>query len=107
MTVIERIKAVNAERIDLDGAVELLALGVTIVATYAANQLEVPSDLQEGVDGLKKLVATKRQEAIARKLREARARRSDLATAQEKREKLDEEIARLEALSAPQAAAQT
>lgn len=105
MSVIERIKAVNAERIDLDGAVELLALGALVSNTFKANHLETPMELQSGVAQLTTLVATKRKESIERQLREARSRRADLSTAEEKRRALDADIVRLEALAAGQASA--
>jgi len=98
MNVIERIKAVNAERIDLDDAVELFALGGIVKTTYDGNQLEAPEALRDGIEGLGKLIKTKRKENLERAYREAKARRASLSTAEEKRGREDSEIARLEKL---------
>lgn len=101
MNVIERIKTVNADRIDLDSAVELLALGERVIETYKANQLEAPAELRDGLESLKKLVATKRTENLQAALRAAKSRRASLATAEEKRKTEDAEIERLEKLLNP------
>ena len=98
MNIIERIKAVNTDRLDLDDAIELHALGSTIKVSYDSNQLEAPEALREGLDGLGKLIKTKRRENLERARKEAVARRSALSTAEEKRQREDAEIARLDKL---------
>ena len=98
MNVIERIKAVNTDRIDLDDAVELYALGGIVKTTYDGNQLEAPEALRDGLDGLGKLIKTKRRDNIERALKEATARRASLSTAEEKRGREDSEITRLKQL---------
>jgi len=98
VNVIERIKAVNNDRIDLDDAIELYALGGIVKTTYDGNQLEAPEALRDGLDGLGKLIKTKRRENLERALKETKARRAALSTAEEKRGREDAEVTRLEKL---------
>lgn len=93
--MMDQLRNLNMDRIDMDDAVALLAFGRTVVKTYEENSLETPEWLKESIAQLEREVKARRRDNLERALKNARARRDSLKTAEEKRATLDEEIARI------------
>lgn len=94
-----RTTLMNLERIDqVDEMIALAAFGRSIEAEYAQLQSEAPDWLTEGLKSLRREIRIRLQDTIAKRLSEAKSRLASLATPEEKRSKLTEEIAKLEAL---------
>lgn len=97
-TMLERLKNVNLDGMDIDEAVALSAFARGLKAEYDTLSLETPEWLDTRIRELRREIKRRSQDAIARRLAEAKARREALKPATEKREELDKEIAMLEQL---------
>jgi len=76
--------------------IELRANARAIFAEYEAQKLDKPDWLNNAVNDLDREIAARVRDERARRLSEAKARRSSLKTTEEKRQDLDREIAELE-----------
>jgi len=97
--MIAKLKNLDMERMDLDDAVELLTVANSMRVTYDAEQVEVPEWLDTSVRELKREIRSRQQDSRERRLKELKARREALATPDEKRAKIEKEIAELEKLN--------
>lgn len=96
--VINAIKTqlLNLERLDLDEMVGLASQGRTLEAEYAHLNTEAPDWLTDGLKALRRDIREKLADTKQRRLLEARAKLSNLASPEERRAKLAQEIADLE-----------
>lgn len=97
--MIQKLKNLDLERMDLDDAIELLTVANSVHATYDTEQVDVPEWLDTSIRELKREIRARQQDSRERRLKELKARREALATTEEKRAKIDREIAELEKLS--------
>lgn len=95
--MLNELKNLNLDRYDEEGIVALLAFGENLAETYKKNDLEAPDWLAEKLTSLRKEIVSRRRDNIERALKNAKARREALRTAEEKRNDLDKSIAALEA----------
>ena len=94
----ERIRAVNVDRIDLDEAVELLAFAKLFDTEFTATGIPVPEFLTDAIGSLKNEIAARQKDARAKRLKQIRAAQAGLRTTEEKRADLAKEAEELEAL---------
>lgn len=97
MSMLNRIRNIEADRMDLDEFVELLMFGKLALQTYSDNILEPPQWLVEGVGTLEKTVKERRRDNLEKAMKEKKARLETLKSAEEKRADLLAEIAKLQA----------
>jgi len=97
--MVQKLKSLDLERMDLDDAVELLSVANLMHATYNTEQVDVPEWLDTSIRELKREIRTRQQDSRERRLKELKSRREALATTEEKRLKIDNEIAELEKLN--------
>ncbi len=89
------LKQLNIERIDLDDAVALAAFGRMVEAEYQHVGAEAPAWLSDNLKELRKEVRQRLADSIERELSEAKSRLDALSTTEEKRSALKEKIDRL------------
>lgn len=94
--VLEQLKTFSADGMELDGLVELAAAGRSLRAEYEVLQLEVPDELDTGLKAVRREINDRVADRKAARLKELKARRATLKTAEEKRDELDKQIAELE-----------
>lgn len=97
--MLQKLKNLDMERMDLDEAIELLSVANAMRVTYDAEQVEVPEWVDTSIRELKREIRSRQQDSRERRLKELKARREALATVDEKRAKIDREIADLEKLA--------
>lgn len=94
--MLEKLKNLNLDRIDLDEAVSLLALGRMTQSGY--KQFDVPSPhwLNDVLDLLEAEVLRRRREMLAARKKEIAAQLTSLESPAERRKKLEAEAARID-----------
>lgn len=95
--LINQLKGFVADRLDLDELVSLYAFAGYMARTYEELTIKAPEWLPVKTKEVKREIERRTQDERERKLAELKARRAALATPDEKRTKLDAEIAALEA----------
>jgi len=98
--MLEQLRNCLADRLDLQQAVALSAFARTLRAEFEAHQIEEPDWLGEKIKMLHREIRAMNADAVAARLRSARARLEALRTPDEKRAQLQKEISELEALVA-------
>lgn len=97
--MLERLKTLNVDRIELDEAIELLALAEVVEAKFAAVGLTAaPEYLTDAIRTLKSEIAGRMRDAREKRLKQIRAQKTQLMSADEKRLALSKEEAELEEL---------
>lgn len=94
--MIDRLKKFDANRMDIDELVEMFTVANAMKSTYEAENLELPEWLGDATRELKNEIKTRQRDSMERRLRELKSRREAVATPEEKRNKLDQQIAALE-----------
>jgi hypothetical protein len=97
--MLDLLRNLDANRIDLTAAVELSACARSYAAECETLGVETPDWFDPQVKALRREIKSRQQDAIEMRLRSARARLDSLKTADEKRQALQDEIAKLEALA--------
>lgn len=97
--MLEKLKNLDVERIDLDEAVELSAIGRVVKDEYEKNGAEAPTWIDDRLREVRREIRARQADMIDKRLREAKARRASLKTTEEKRADLDREIAELEKIA--------
>lgn len=95
--MIEKLKSFNPAAGDVDEAVELYAIGLTVATAYAALAVPTPSWLSEKLKDVESEVKRWARDAKALRLKEAQLKLNSLKTAEEKRTELKAEIEKLTA----------
>lgn len=93
--MLDQLKNLQIDRIDLDDAVALAAFGRMVEAEYNQVGSESPTWLSDNLKELRKEVRQRLSDSIERELSEAKARLDALSTTEEKRVALREKIDRL------------
>lgn len=94
--MLDELRKVNVDGIDLERAVALLAFGRSVVAEYAELELEPAEWLVSTVRQLKREINTRVADAKEKRLRDLKTRREQLETPELRRKKIDAEISRLQ-----------
>jgi hypothetical protein len=94
--MLDELRNFNRNGADLNEMVELSAQARAVETEFAVQGVELPGWFEPVVSSLRREIKAKLIDLKASKLRELKARRSTLATVDEKRTQLDKEIAQLE-----------
>lgn len=95
--MMEQLRTLNLDRVDLDDAIGLLTFAKQAKATYVEMGLEAPAWFADKVAGLEAYIKQRRVENLTKAAKEIEAELGKLKTAEEKRSDLR---ARLEQIKA-------
>lgn len=95
--MLERLKNLNIDRIDLDEAVALVAIGKMAQTTYAGFEVPAPRWLGESLETLSDEIRRRRREMLVARQRELAAQVSTLKSREERRADAEAELARINA----------
>lgn len=96
-TIIERLRGLDAEQLSEDEMIELRAGATILEAQYVSSGYEVPEWLTERAVLLDRELAARRTDVLKKRLKQLDAQELTLETTEEKRGRLREERARLQA----------
>ena len=96
--LIDVLKTLKAEQMDLDDMVALYSSATQLKATYEQYKVQVPAFVTEAMSVLDHDIKVKRREHLLRLKAIAEGKRSRLLSREEQRTQADQEIADLEAL---------
>lgn len=97
MTIVERLRGLDAEQLTVDEMIELRGGARLLEAEYQAQAYEVPEWLRERTQLLDRELAARRTDQIRKRLKELEAQELGLETATEKRDRIKAERERLQA----------
>lgn len=95
--MLQQLKNLNIERLDLDEAVAMASFGRAMEAEYQHVSAEAPDWLTDNLKALRKEIRQRLQDTLESRLVEVTSRLDSLSTVEEKRSKLREEADRLRA----------
>jgi hypothetical protein len=96
-TTLQRIRALNLDTVALDELIEIVDVHAKpLRAAHETRNIPVPEELLDGINRINREIDLRSRDDLEKMLKEAKARRAALLTADEKRKAADEEIARLE-----------
>src|SRR6266403_468151 len=93
------LKSYTPQRLDTEELIELAGFGRLLEAEFNQLSVDAPEWIGNQLKAVRREIKTRNADAIANKLRAARARLATLATPDEKRAAVTEEIAKLEELA--------
>lgn len=93
--MMDKIKNLNIERLDIEEGMALAAFGRIVENEYALLSNEAPDWLTDNLKVLRKEIRQRLQDTLESRLVEITSRLDSLSTVEEKREKLKAEAARL------------
>jgi hypothetical protein len=96
---ITALKNFNADRLDMDELVGLLADSKALRTEYEALQIEEPEYIDTTIKAIRREITSRNADKIAARKRELTARIDSLKTPAQKKLELEKELASLEALS--------
>jgi hypothetical protein len=96
VTIIERLKNLDADKVDLDELITLSALAKVLRAEYEYYGAEAPAWLDQRLRALGRAIRLRQEDYVEKRLAEAKARLAALKPESEKREDLQKEIQALE-----------
>ncbi len=96
---INALKNFNADRLDMDEMVGLLADCKALRNEYEALQIEEPEYIDTTIKAIRREITSRNADKIAAKKRELAARIDSLKTPAQKKRELEEELAKLESLA--------
>ena len=96
---ITALKNFNADRLDIDEMVGLLADSKALRTEYEALQIEEPEYIDTTIKAIRREIASRNADKIAARKRELTARIDSLKTPAQKKTELEKELAALEALA--------
>lgn len=94
--MLEKLKNLNLDRMDLDEAVALVALGRMTQSGYKQFDVTPPHWLNDAIDMVEAEVLRRRREMLAARKKEIAAQLTALESPTERRRKLEAEQARIE-----------
>lgn len=97
---INALKNFNADRMDMDDMVGLLADCKALRTEYEALQIEEPEYIDTTIKSIRREITSRNADKIAARKRELTARIDSLKTPAQKKAELEKELAALEAVSA-------
>lgn len=95
--MLERLKNLDVERLDVDDLVALSAFGRQLTEEYKTLQIAAPEWLETRTAELKREIGTRTADIRAKRIREIKSRLAALKTTEEKKTDLAAELAALEA----------
>lgn len=96
-TMLDRLKTLNIDAMSLEEAIELSAFARSLQSEFAQQQVTVPEWLDSRMKELSREIKTRNADALEKRLRELKGKREGLEDANTRRQRIDEEIAILEA----------
>jgi hypothetical protein len=96
---ITALKNFNADRLDMEDLVGLLADSKALRTEYEALQIEEPEYIDTTIKAIRREIASRNADKIAARKRELTARIDSLKTPAQKKTELEKELAALEALA--------
>jgi ATP-dependent Lon protease len=96
---ITALKNFNADRLDMEDLVGLLADCKALRAEYEALQIEEPEYIDTTIKAIRREITSRNADKIAARKRELTARIDSLKTPAQKKTELEKELAALEALA--------
>lgn len=97
MTMLERLRGLDAESLSADEMVELRQGARALETEYTTQSYEVPEWLRDRAQMLDREIGARRQDALMKRLKEIDAQEQTLKTASEKRADLQTERERINA----------
>lgn len=94
--MLEKLRRFDCARMDMEELIELSSYTRALWLEFGYLGVPAPEWLETRTRELRREIVSRNQDALEARLRELKARREALAPAEEKRTKLDEEIAALE-----------
>lgn len=95
-TMLDSFKAFNVEAADdLDELVAMSAFGRSLKAEFELQNISTPEFVDDSLRAIKREIERRVADRRAARVRELKAARAGLATAQEKREAIEKELAAL------------
>jgi NADH/NAD ratio-sensing transcriptional regulator Rex len=95
--MLEQLKRLDIDRIQLDEALALTAFAKTLRAEYEQRNIEIPEWLDNRTRALNREIEIRRLDTLEQRLKTAKAQQAALKTPDEKRQRLTTEIQKLEA----------
>jgi len=95
--MLERLKNLDLERLDVDEMVAMLAFAKSLAAEYQAQQAPAPEWVDTRAKELKREINTRLADMKEKRKKEIKAKLQSLKSAQERREELTKELEQLEA----------
>lgn len=95
--MLEKLKALNLDRMDVDEAIELVTFGRVAEKTYSDYQVPSPEWLKDSIAALDGEIKRRRRDMLEARLKEVKARQTALKSREEKKAELDAELERLNA----------
>lgn len=95
--MLEKLRAFNPDRTDVDELVELVVSGKALATAYREYLLPTPEWLGETILSVEKEIKDRRKDSLAKALKSAESRLETLKSAEEKRGDIKVEIERLRA----------
>jgi ATP-dependent Lon protease len=95
---ITALKNFNADRLDMEDLVGLLADCKALRAEYEALQIEEPEYIDTTIKAIRREITARNADKIAARKRELAARIDSLKTPAQKKAELEKELAKLEAV---------
>lgn len=92
----QQLKSFDADKLGMEELVELAAYGRLLHEQYSTLAVPVPDWLPDSLSRLGREILAKRQDSIEKRLKDIRAQRTQLLSADEKRRMLDAEAEVLE-----------
>lgn len=93
--MLDKLKTLNLERMDLEECIELHAYATNVEVTFKRFEVPVPTYIVDGLDSLARDIRSRREDALKARLKEIKARKAALRTREEQRAELDNEEQRL------------
>ena len=91
--MLQEFKSFNVEAADdLDELVAMSAFGKQFRSEYEAQNISVPEFVDDNLRAIKREIESRVADRRAARVRELKAQRSSLASAQEKRDAIDKEL---------------
>jgi hypothetical protein len=94
-TMLENFKNFNVDAADLDELVALSAFGKQLRGEFEAQKVAVPEYVSDNLNALAREIDGRMADRRATRVRELKAQRDSLKTAQERRDAIDKELAAL------------
>jgi hypothetical protein len=97
LKMLKELRGLDVERTDLDEMVALSTFGLSMKVEYERLTIPVPEWLETRLGELDRTIRSQRREALEKKVKELEARKDALKTAEQKRQDVDAELAKVKA----------
>lgn len=103
IALLEQLKGLDEQTVNLESLVALAAFGRTLRAEYEQRQMSGPEWLDERLRSLNREIELRRRDVLELRLKEIRAQKTQFLSREERRTALEKEEAALEAVLNPPA----